>query len=525
MDFSLPAIGKRCVTLEIDDDTCYFSRAPYEVYLNGAFLRAERHNVITLHGLAPATAYTVEVRREGESADRSFTTAPETVLLDVRRFGARGDGVTPDTAMLQAALLACPAGGTVRVPAGAYLTGPLFLQSDITLWLDEGAVLLGDPDRAHYPVLPGMSESTDETTEYNLGTWEGNPLDSFASLLTGIGVRNVDIAGPGALDANAHNGDWWRDAKVKRGAWRPRMVFLNRCENVRLQGVTLRNAYAWTVHPYYSRRLQFLNLVIQNHADSPNTDGIDPESSEDVAILGCHLSTGDDCIAIKSGKIYQGLYHYAPTRGVDIRNCLLCRGHGGVVMGSEIASGVYDVRISRCLFRGTDRGLRVKTRRGRGERSVLDRVTMENVRMEDVAVPFTINMFYCCDPDGHSDFVQNRNPRPVEPAVTPAIGTLRVRGAVCEGAQAAGGFFFGLPERPIEAVELTDVEIVFSPDARPSVPVMMDGLEPVCRLGLYAHNVKRLALRNVTLRNAQTCAPVLVDVGRFTEEACRYDAD
>lgn len=525
MDFTLLTVCNRSVTLELDDGGCYFADAPYALYLNGEFVRQENHNIATVFGLLPASDYILQVRRGADSAAHTFTTPAESVLLDVRRFGACGDGSHLDTAMLQSAILACPKAGTVRVPRGVYRTGPLFLKSDITLWLDEGATLLGEPERAAYPILPGMTPTTDEKGEVNLATWEGNPLDSYASLLTGIEVQHVDIIGPGTLDANAQNGDWWTDAKVRRGAWRPRMLFLNRCTDIRVQGVTLKNAYAWTVHPYYSKRLQFVNLTIQNHAESPNTDGVDPESSENVAILGCHLSTGDDCIAIKSGKLYQSLHHYAPTRGVEIRNCLLSRGHGGVVIGSEIASGVYDVHISRCLFRGTDRGLRVKTRRGRGQRSVMDGVVMEHVRMEGVPVPFTINMFYCCDPDGHSDFVQNREARPVEPDVTPEIGTLRVRDAVCTGAEAAGGYFFGLREMPIREISLTDVEIAFAADAQPSVPVMMDGLEPVCRLGLFAENVEHLHLERVTVHGAEQGAPLLNHVARVTGEGCRYDAE
>ena len=105
------------------------------------------------------------------------------------------------------------------------------------------------------------------------------------------------------------------------------------------------------------------------------------------------------------------------------------------------------------------------------------------------------------------------------------VGTLAVRGAVCTGAQAAGGYFFGLPEMPIQAIELADVTIAFAPDAEPSYPVMMDGIEPACRLGLYAHNVQRLTLRNVTLRGANGSAPELHQVAHVTEEGCLYAAD
>lgn len=523
MDFTLQAVTCRSVTLELDEDTCYFAGEPYTLCLNGTLVREETHNVATVYGLVPATAYTLTVRRGNAEVTHAFTTAPESVLLNVRRFGARGDGVANDTAMLQCAILACPPQGTVQVPAGTYRTGPLLLKSEITLWLEEGAVLLGDPERAHYPVLPGMTPTTDEQGEVNLATWEGNPLDSFASLLTGLSVHGIDIIGPGTVDANAQNGDWWQSAKVRRTAWRPRVLFLNRCEDVRVLGVTFKNAYAWTVHPYYSKRLLFANLTIHNHAESPNTDGVDPESSEGVAIVGCHLSTGDDCIAIKSGKLYQSLFHYAPTRDVTIRNCLLSRGHGGVVMGSEIASGVYNVRINRCLFRGTDMGLRVKTRRGRGNRSVLDGVQMENVRMENVAVPLAVNMFYHCDPDGHSELVQSREPRPVEPEVTPVVGAISVQGAVCTGAQAAGGYFLGLPEMPVRSLSLRDVDIIFAQDAKPGMPIMADGVNPTCRLGLYAENVESLTLQNVTLRGAEAPALRVAHVNQLTQEGCHYD--
>ena len=126
-----------------------------------------------------------------------------------------------------------------------------------------------------------------------------------------------------------------------------------------------------------------------------------------MQILGARISVGDDCIAIKSGKIYMGKFHTKRTEGVTIRNCRFERGHGSVTIGSEVACGITDVHVTKCCFIGTDRGLRIKTRRGRGERAVIDKLSFEHIKMDGVLMPFTVNMFYFCDPDGHSDYVQS----------------------------------------------------------------------------------------------------------------------
>ena len=173
-----------------------------------------------------------------------------------------------------------------------------------------------------------------------------------------------------------------------------------------------------------------MNIRIFNPDDSPNTDGFDPESCTDVLLIGTEISVGDDCIAIKSGKYYMSRYHFRRTSGIEIRNCNLMRGHGSVTLGSEAASGVENVRVSKCIFDRTDRGVRIKTRRGRGERSVLDDLVIDNVVMDRVHMPLTVNMFYFCDPDGHSDYVQNQEARPVDEMTVPGRGRvvrLRVR--------------------------------------------------------------------------------------------------
>lgn len=518
MDFRAIGLFVRSASFELINSDCYRSRLPYSVQLDGRTVAENRTaNVFSIYELCPGTEYEVTVVCGGTAVSHAATTRKESFRLNVREFGAAGDGATLDTSAIQAAILCCPKGGTVLLPAGTYLSSPLFLKSDMTLELAEGATLLGASDRSLYPVLPGVTPAENERDEYYLGTWEGNPLSSYASLLTGIHVSNVDIVGLGTVDANADRGDWWKDPKVKRGAWRPRMLFLNRCRNIRVQGVTLKNSYAWTIHPYYSREISFLDIRVFNDPDSPNTDGIDVESCGGVRILGAVISVGDDCVALKSGKIYLGRKLRTPTRGIELRNCLLERGHGAVVIGSDVSAGARDVKAAQCVFQGTDRGLRIKTRRGRGELSVVDRVSLENIRMDRVNTPFVINMFYSCDPDGHSEYVSSKKALPVD-EFTPRVGSLSCRDIVCERCSVAGMFFYGLPEMPIGSVSFENVRISFAEDAQPGLPAMMDRIEPVKKLGLFARNVGKLRLAGVEITGFEGKKIDAENIGELTQE-------
>ncbi len=513
----------RQITIELDNDSCY--EAPSRVTATvrsreklkpgtGAELRVTESvtNVFTVDGLCPDAEYEITIMdEEGDSCTGSFRTSKESALLDVRRFGAAGDGSRRDTAAIQAAIQACPAEGTVYLGRGTYLCGPLFLKSGVSIWLDEGAVIMGTADRADYPVLPGVIMSTDEKDEINIGSWEGNPLDCYASLITGLGVENVSIYGRGRLDGNAQNGDWWVNPKVRRGAWRPRTVFLNGCREVRLVGLEVCNTPCWTIHPYYCENVALIGLKIRNPDDSPNTDGIDPESCVGLDVIGTDISVGDDCIAIKSGKYYMAREHYRATSGVRVRNCRLNHGHGSVTIGSECAGGVRDVLVSRCIFDSTDRGLRVKTRRGRGSRSVLEDIVFDNVRMTNVRMPFTVNMFYFCDPDGHSEYVQTREPQPVDD-MTPEIKNVTARNVTCEGVDVSLLAVYGLPEKKVGEVVLENIEADYLPPEKrvPGVPMMMDGMEPMSGRGIYVRNVEKLTLVNVNIRGSVDAEP---DIG------------
>lgn len=518
MEFAIAGVFNRSVTAELDNGERFETAKEITIFLNGQQRMTTRRNVFTLTGLLPDTTYELSVSDGQETTAHSFRTKRESVLLNVRRFGAVGDGKRDDTAAIQAAILSCPKDGTVYIPKGTYFVTPLFLKSDMTLYLGEGATLLADPDRRHYPILPGMTRASNEKDEeeYNLASWEGNPLDAFASLITGIHVSNVDITGPGVLDGNADHSDWWQEPRIRRGAWRPNILFFNHCTNIRVQNLSIQNSPGWAVHPYYSDHLQFLNLTITNPYNSPNTDGFDPESCTDVTLLGSVISVGDDCIAIKSGKIYMAVNHFKRTDKVAIRNCLLERGHGSVTIGSEIAGGVTNVRVSQCIFRETDRGLRVKTRRGRGEKSLLDDIVFENITMDRVHMPVTLNMFYFCDPDGHSDYVQDQAPAPVDDK-TPEIGRITLRNAECSGISASFLCAVGLPERPIRGITIENVSVSFLPEGErePEHPVMMDNFPALSGVGIYAQNVETLTLRNVSMEGDTKGEPCLYNVAQF----------
>lgn len=154
--------------------------------------------------------------------------------------------------------------------------------------------------------------------------------------------------------------------RTRNNFLRPPMVMMYECKNILIQGVSFSNPPFWTIVPVYSENITIDGITIENPEDSPNTDGIDPSSCRNVHISNCHISVGDDCIVIKSGRDEDGREAGKPTENITITNCTMLKGHGGVVIGSEMSGGVRRVTVSNCVFEGTDRGIRIKTMRGRG---------------------------------------------------------------------------------------------------------------------------------------------------------------
>ena len=498
MKLSCLWVSGRAATVLIEDGGTYQTLRPYHLVLNGQPAGEADLCVTSLYDLWPDTQYALRLYHQDECVGTlDFHTLCESVTLDVRDFGAKGDGAADDTAALQAAIACCPPDGRVLVPEGRYVTAPLFLKSGLRLELGAGATLALTTDRSRMPMLPGRLERTDERGEHLIGSWEGNPLTSFASLLTGVDARDISVYGRGTLDGQAQEAGWWIDPKHKHGAWRGRMVYLCRCQNVTLQGIQVKNSPSWNLHPYFSQKLRFLNLRIQAPDTSPNTDGIDPESCADMLIAGVRFEVGDDCIAIKSGKLYMGQKYRTPCQRLQIAHCLMDKGHGGVTVGSEMSGGVRDVSVHDCDMRSTDRGLRIKTRRGRGRQAVVDDIVMERVRMRGVRVPFTVNAFYFCDPDGHSERVQTRAPQPVDDG-TPSIGLLRFCDIDANGCNCCAGYCLGLPEQKIGRVEMKNVRIQCE-EGQPFQPVMADGVDKCAGRGFIMENVNALSLQNVTV--------------------------
>ena len=495
----------RSCTLLADEKGDYTASKAYVLTINGKTVETKEQSVVSVFGLWPDTEYQAELTREGEKPETlTFRTAEESYSLDVRRFGAKGDGETEDTAALQAAILSCPRNGRVRIPAGIYRTGPLFLKSHMTLEIQRGAELHLIDERPGFPVLPGTVFPTDgKGEELLLGSWEGNPLDMCAALLTGIGVKDVNIIGEGIVDGCATHDTWWRKDRIKVPPFRPRLLYLRDCKNITVQGLTFRKSPTWNLHPCFSENLDFLNVRVEAPAVSPNTDGFDPESCKNIRVLGTVFSVGDDCIAIKAGKIYMGSTYHTPCEEIEIAWCLMKDGHGGVTIGSEMAGGVRKVRIHHCRMEGNDRGLRIKTRRGRGKYAVIDDIRFEDVKMIGVKAPLVVNELYFCDPDGKSPYVQSREPQPADDT-TPTVGRIVYERVRAEECAACVGYILGLPERPVEEIALKDCSFSFSENPQGmEQPAMALGVEPCAGRGVIAHNVKKLVLDKVTMTGVQ----------------------
>lgn len=484
------ALTTRSVTLELEkSERPYYADKEFSVYINGEFLRKERRNVFSVFGLQPAFKYEISAGEESVK----IKLPPEYASVNVISFGAKGDGTADDTAAFQTAVNIMPYGSVICVPQGVYKLKPLFLKSGITIYLEKGAILKGSADRADYPILRGLADGI------NFGTWQGEEADCFASLLTAYGQKDIKIIGEGVIDCNALAGDWYVNHRVMRGAWRPRGVFLNRCENVLMQGITVKNTPSWNIHPYFCTNVKLYNLTLENPPDMPTTDGIDPDCCNNVEIAGADISVGDDCIAIKSGTLEFAQKYKTACKNIEIRNCLMREGHGGVVFGSELSGGIENVTVTKCVFEGTDRGFRIKTRRGRGRAGKCGGVTFSDIVMKDVKVPFVINMYYNMgDNSGHTEYVWSTESLPVDER-TPEIGSFTFKNTVCTGVEYCAGAFYGLPEAPVKQIIFDNVSFSYNQNCEAGFPDMRERNEKVKNQGLYFFNVEYAELKNVTV--------------------------
>ena len=498
---------------EWNNDLPYYNGEDFVARIDGKEIFRGNKNVFSAYDLLPDREYTLTV--DGKDFALTFRTLPETAAISVRDFGAVGDGIHDDTTAVQTAINCTPKGGRLYFPAGTYLVAPLNLKSHTTIHLAEGATILGSTDVDRYPVIPGRALDLVTGEEHYFGTWEGNAVSMRQALLCAEYAEDIKIVGRGTVDGNAQNSTWWINVKLQPHG-RPRLFFANRCENISIHGIIAQNAASWQLHPYYSRNLQFIDLEIYAPKDSPNTDALDPEACDMVGIIGCKFSVGDDCIAIKSAKIELGRKLKTPANRHTIRNCLMQFGHGAITLGSEMAGGVTNLTVNQCLFDSTDRGLRIKTRRGRGKHAVIDGVLFENIKMNNVLTPIVINMWYnCCDPDRYTEYVWSREKLLVDDR-TPRLGSFVFRNMVCEDCSVAACYCDGLPEAPIESISLEDITFTYKADATPGVPAMRNHAEAFCRAGMYFDNVTDLTIKNVNVTGQDGDDLIAKNVGKLT---------
>ena len=320
-------------------------------------------------------------------------------------FGGRGDGRTDNTPAFRSAIEAChrSGGGRVVVPAGDFLTGPIHLKSGVNLHVSAGATVRFHTDPARY--LPPV-----------FTRWEGVELMNYSPLVYAFEQHDIAITGEGTLDGQAGAVHWWPWKKTQKPArdrlfkmaedgvpvaervfgagddLRPNFIQPYRCRNVLIEGVTIRNSPMWVIHPVLSQNVTVRDVKVLSMG--PNSDGCNPESSSDVLIEGSLFDTGDDCIALKSGRNADGRRLQTPVERVVVRNCRMRAGHGGVTIGSEISGGARDVYAERCSMSSPalDRGLRIKTNAMRG--GVVENIFLRDVEIGQVGSAIDIDMLY-----------------------------------------------------------------------------------------------------------------------------------
>ncbi|HEX2455999.1 MAG TPA: glycoside hydrolase family 28 protein [Vicinamibacterales bacterium] len=336
----------------------------------------------------------------------------------VTRFGAVPDGTTDCTDAIRKAITACHSagGGHVTIPAGRFATGAIHLKSRVNLHVSEGATLLFSRDsRSYLPLV--------------FTRFEGVELMNYSPLIYAFEQEDVAVTGGGTLDGQAGERYWW----PWKGAWsghsaregaptqaaargrlfemaqrgvpvaqrtfgdggflRPNFIQPYRCKNVLIEGVRIVNSPMWEIHPVLCTNVTVRGVTIVSHG--PNNDGCDPESCRDVLIEKCTFDTGDDCIAIKSGRNEDGRRVNAPVENVIVRDCVMRDGHGGVVIGSEVSGGARNIFAERCQMDSPrlDRALRIKSNSVRG--GFVEHVYMRNVAVGQVAeAVLTVDLFY-----------------------------------------------------------------------------------------------------------------------------------
>jgi polygalacturonase len=265
-----------------------------------------------------------------------------------------------------------------------------------------------------------------------------------------------------------------------------------------LEGFITRNSPFWNTHLLYSKNVTVKNVTFQNPQDGINGDGLAIDSCDGVEVIDCTFDVNDDCCGFKSGIGKDGIRVNKPCQNVIVKNCKMLRGHGSVVMGSETAGGIRNIEISDCVFNGNDRGLRIKSRRGRA--GTVENITLNNITMNGVGCPVVMNLYYECGAKAEEiESISDRNPRPVTDT-TPCIRNIKITNVTADNAQSAAAFLLGLSERPIENVLFENVKITMAKDGKPARPAMAFGVGEMQGQPIIAEFVKNFVQRSVSVR-------------------------
>jgi len=392
------------------------------------------------------------------SASDPWSSVPEILARIVPpRFPAR-DFLITKYGSINEAIEACAraGGGRVVVPKGDYLTGPIRLRSHVELHLEAGATLRFSQDPSRYPLV--------------LTRWEGVELMNYSPLIYALDCEDVAVTGEGTLDGQADAQHWlnWKPVgkdhppqpqlpdrtllfkQAEDGVpvtqrvfgpghfLRPTFIEPYRCKNVLIEGVTIRNAPFWAMHPTLCTNVTIRRVTVI--ARGPNTDGCDPESSRDVLIEDCVFDTGDDCIALKSGRNADGRRINVPIENVIIRRCQMKAGHGGITIGSEITGGARNIYAEGCRLDSPEleRGLRLKSNTMRG--GVIENVFARDIEIGSVQLaPIEIDLRYESESGTNIPTVRN-------------VVVERMRSAHSR----YGLYIRGLEQSPVRAVTLRD---------------------------------------------------------------------
>ena len=410
----------------------------------------------------------------------------------VTLYGAKGDGVTDCTDAFRRAIAACSAagGGRVLVTGGTFLTGAIHLQSRVNLHVAEDATIAFSTDPSAY--LPQV-----------LTRFEGMEMMGLSPLIYALDAVAVGVTGRGTLDGRASNDNWWawkgsarpgekpgtlhqqpaRDRLMKMvedgatvservftpaDALRPAFIQPYRCRNVIIDGVTIRNSPMWEINPVLCTNVTVRGVQISSHG--PNNDGCDPESSRDVLIERCTFDTGDDCIAIKSGRNADGRRIGVPCENIIIRNCEMKDGHGGVTIGSEISGGVRHVYAEHCKMDSPhlDRALRLKSNAMRGG-------TLEHIYMRDVTVG------QVADAVLHLDYLYEEGANGAFPPVVRDVEMLRVT---------SGKSTYAIYLRGFEKGTIDDIRVVDCTFDNVAKPDVIDHVTRLVRRGVRVNGAK-----------------------------------